>query len=739
MPSHRRVSFVVLLAVAIAATICGASVFGTIRAVVHDPQHRPMPGVQVVLKGKDSAWTNSGTSDADGVVQFTSVPIGEYEITVSAASFNTEERELSAQSDRVKEVHVAMRLAAVSEAVEVRGSSADVEPVSATPESVVTRTEIEQTPGGDRTNSLSFITNSVPGATIVHDQLHVRGGHQVTWAIDGVPVPNTNIASNVGPQFDPKDIEYMEAQRGSYVAEYGDRTYGVFNVVPRSGFERKREAEAVVSYGSRNQTDNQLSFGDHTDRFAYYVSANGNRTDYGLEPPTFANLHNQAAGGGLFSSLTYNARSGDQYRFVSAIRADNYQVPNTAELQADGVRDREREQDAFVNFTYLHPFTASSSLTVTPFFHANRAAFEGGEAAVPSATHNRLSSYMGGQVSWRYTKGKHNARVGIYGFAQRDNALFRIVANDGSGDSAQERSRSNGDLEAYFVEDQYKATGWLTLTAGVRVTRFSGLITESKADPRLGIALRIPRLNWIARGSYSRFYQAPPLVTVSGPVLELALQQGFGFLPLRGERDEQHDFGLTIPLRGWDVDVDYFRTGAKNFFDHDALGNSNIFFPLTIDRVWIRGFETSVRSPQYKKRISGRLVYSHQTIKGHGPVSGGLTDFSPPDTRFFFLDHDQRDTLSTGMNVTLPWRSWVSGNVSYGSGFLEEDGPQHLPAYHTFDLAMGKVFGESWSVKLSATNLGNERHYIDIANTFGGSHVNDPRAVALQVRYKFHY
>ena len=27
----------------------------------------------------------------------------------------------------------------------------------------------------------------------------------------------------------------------------------------------------------------------------------------------------------------------------------------------------------------------------------------------------------------------------------------------------------------------------------------------------------------------------------------------------------------------------------RNFFDHDILGNSNIFFPLTIDRARIRG------------------------------------------------------------------------------------------------------------------------------------------------------
>ena len=79
--------------------------------------------------------------------------------------------------------------------------------------------------------------------------LHMRGGHQVSWLIDGVPIPNTNIASNLGPQIDPKDIDYLEVERGSYDAGYGDRTYGVFNIVPRTGFERDNEAELVTSFG----------------------------------------------------------------------------------------------------------------------------------------------------------------------------------------------------------------------------------------------------------------------------------------------------------------------------------------------------------------------------------------------------------------------------------------------------------------------------------------------------------
>ena len=98
----------------------------------------------------------------------------------------------------------------------------------------LSRQDIARTPGADLSNSMAMIVDFVPGAYMTHDQLHIRGGHQVTWEIDGVPIPNTNIASNVGPQVDPKDIDYLEVQRGGYSAEGGDRTYGVFNVVPRS-------------------------------------------------------------------------------------------------------------------------------------------------------------------------------------------------------------------------------------------------------------------------------------------------------------------------------------------------------------------------------------------------------------------------------------------------------------------------------------------------------------------------
>lgn len=731
-------SFLILI-----ATESFASVFGTVKAIVHDPQHRPVQGAQVEVQSRTSAFKTAGTTNEDGIATIINVPVGEYDVKIVSSGFAAAQQSATVTSGNVQEMHFALTMAQHQETVEVSGAPEIVNPSSATPQALVSRNDIARTPGADRTNSMSMITDFVPGASMVHDQLHVRGGHQVTWAIDGVPVPNTNIATNVGPQFDPKDIDYLEVQRGSFSAESGDRTYGMFNVVTRSGFERSRQGELVTSYGSYNSTDSQLSFGDHSDRSAYYFSLNGNRTDHGLETPTTDNLHNQGAGGGAFTSLIFNVTPKDQLRFVGSARADFYQVPNDADLQTGGVRDREREQDIFGSLSWVHTFGPGVLFTLSPSYHFNRAAFEGlGEADQRLVTtDNRASSYAGGQAAVNVVQGRHNASIGFYGFAQHDNTLFGLTGTNDIGDAVDKhppRQKVDGDLEAVWIQDQYKASSWLSLTAGVRFTRFAGLVTETAGSPRLGVAIQIPRLHWVLRGAYSRYYQAPPLDTVSTDVLT-AVSPDQGFLPLRGERDEQHDIGLTIPVRGWVFDFDHFRTGAHNFFDHDALGNSNLFIPLTIESVRILGYEATVRSPRLFKKVDVHLAYSHQSIEGSGGITGGLTDFAPPADGFFFLDHDQRHTLSTGFTSILPYKSWLSGNITAGSGFLDGDGPGHLPSYATVDLSVGHSFGENWSAKLTATNLADKRYFIDRTNSFGGSHVSDPRMIAVQLRYKFHY
>jgi len=719
-----------------------AAVFGTIRGVVHDPDHRPVQKAQVVVKSSSSEYFQNLATDADGAFEATALPVGSYDVTITAQGFSSSRQQIVVTSGSAPVVHFQLAIGTRSEQVTVAESALAVSPEQMTPTTIVSRGEIAMTPGADLSNSLTAITDYVPGAWVTHDQLHVRGGHQVTWAIDGVPIPNTNIASNIGPQIDPKDIDYLEAQRGGYSSAYGDRTYGVFNIVPRTGFERSNEAELFATYGTFHQTNDQVNFGSHTEKFAYFGSVNGNRSDYGLETPGPDVLHDRALGFGGMATLVYNRDASNQFRFVTSLRRDDYQIPNDPDAQTAGVRDLERERDALGSLSWAHTFRPGMVLTVSPFYHYNRANYDGGPNDTPiSTTQHRGSLYAGAQIVFNAVTKRHNASIGLYGFGQNDNESVNLFANDGSGLSLAQRNNTSGHLETAFVEEQYKALDWLTFTAGARFTHFSGAIAENAASPRLGGAIRIPHLNWVLRGFWGEYYQAPPLSTVSGPLLDFALSQGLDFIPLRGERDQEHQFGLTIPLRGWAFDVNNYHQRARNYFDHNAIGNSNIFFPLTIDGARLYGWEFTIHSPQIARRGEVYLSYANAHAQGSGAISGGLTDFSAPASGYFLLDHDQTHTLHAGFNFRLPWRTTAGGNVYYGSGFTDgsSDIPAHLGEHTTFDLSLGKAIGENLSIGVTALNLANRRFLLDNSETFGGTHYADPRQIYVQVRYRFHY
>ena len=752
---------VAVLTVAIVASPAFATVFGTVRGIVHDPQHRPVPGAMVMLKSKSSDWHKSVNTDDNGEFSFNAVPIGEYTISVASPGFAQVVETAIVNSDTEPVVHFQLKVAGAKETIEVSELAVAMPTDSATPTTLVDRLEIRQTPGAARSNSMAMITNFVPGSYVTHDQLHIRGGHQTSWLVDGVPVPNTNIAANIGPQIDPKDIDYMEVNRGSYGAEFGDRTYGVFNIAPRTGFERNNEAELFLSAGNLYQTNAQLSFGSHSKRFAYYASLNGNRSNLGLQPPVPEVVHDATNGYGGFGSLIFNADSSNQLRFVTSLRKDYYQIPYdpnpndvenapiaengfAAQYPTIGLRDGQHEADAFANFSWVHTFNSKTLLTASPFYHYNEANYDSMSDDVPIAsTDHRTSNYAGGQANLNLNIARNNLQTGIYSFYQQDHELFGAIFNDGSGNpSVIDHEQPSGSLTAFFIDDKFKPLSWLTLSAGIRPTHFSGGVTENSISPRFGVALNVPRLNWTFRAFYGHYYQAPPLITVSGPLIQFCNANNCGFLALHGERDEEHQFGVTIPYRGWVLDVANFRTNARNFFDHSCIG-SGACFPITISQAVVRGWELTLRSPRIARRGQIYLAYSNQIAEGALPITGGLTNFSPP-TSLFPLDHDQRNTLNVGGNVTLPWRSYASTNVYYGSGFSNAFPGQpypgdHLQQHTTFDLSVGKEFGESFSASVHALNVANRRVELDNSQTFGGFHWNNPREIFAEVRYRFRY
>jgi outer membrane receptor protein involved in Fe transport len=775
-------AFATLLLILIAAPAAFANVYGAIRGVVHDPQHRPIQNAMVMLKAKSSEWAKSVTTDATGEFQFNAVALGDYSVSVASEGFAQTSQDVVVISGSVPVVHFQLQVASANEKVTVSAAPAVVATDSFTPTTLVSRLDIERTPGADSTNSMAMITDYVPGAYVTHDMLHMRGGHQTTWLLDGIPVINTAIAQNLGPQFDPKDMDYVEVNRGSYGAEFGDRTYGVFNVVPRTGFERNNQAELTVTAGNFYQTDDAISFGSHTDRFAYYASVNGNRSDLGLQPPVPQVVHDAVNGVGGFGSFIFNVNPSDQLRLMTSVRRDYYQIPydpdpndfensNPNGYPSIGLRDGQTESDTGVLFTWLHTFNSHLLTTVSPFYHYNSGDYASNPNDIPIATtENRTSNYVGGQASFAANYKRNDLQVGFLSFYQSDNQVFGAIFNPLAYPPPNTPSpftigeSPTANLETFYIDDKFNPFSWLTLSAGMRPTRFSEgnfsadsiepPVSESAISPRFGATVTVPKIRWTFRAFYGHYYQAPPIETVSGPLEGLCEPPSCDFLPLHGERDEEHQFGVTIPYHGWVLDADNFKTDVANFLDHNNIGASNIFFPLTDTRALIRGWELTLRSPRIANRGQIHLAYSNQIAEGGGVITGGLnnTQVCPPNADGSIpylcpLDHDQRNTLNVGGDVNLPWRSYASTNVYYGSGFT--NGLQgvpgwpytgtYLPGHTTFDVSAGKDFGEHFSVSVNALNVSNERVIYDNSLTYGGFHWNLPRQIYVQVRYRFHY
>jgi len=720
-----------------------AAAYGSISGIVRDDGDRPIAGAKVVLESAAHAITEQQT-DSAGRFAFPKVEIGQYMLTISRRDFASLSQPVTVEAGYFPFASILLK-----ELAEVTVTASALPVVaSVTPITMVSQEDIKNTPGASNVNSNAMITDYVPGAYQAHDMLHMRGGHQTNWLIDGVEIPNTNIAENLGPALNPQDVETLGVERGSYLADEGDRTYGIFNVIPKSGFSSNNQAQLDLTAGNFAQTDDYLSVASHTNDFAYYASLEGNRSNLGLQTPVSQVIHDESQGYGAFTNLQYKPNEQDAISFIGQLRQDVYQIPDCTEPLDDDpycvgqIGDAQKEADNFALLSWTHTFSNDAVLTSSLLYHFERADYDGDASDYPTVTtYHHSSQYEGAEENLRMNFSRNHLDVGLFGFAQQDQAAFNLAFTDGSSPTLQELESPTGGLIAAWVQDTFEAAHWLNLSAGVRQSHFqSSSITENTTDPRLGATVLLPRLNWVLSAFWGKYYQAPPLETLSGPLVAYATANDTAFLPLHGERDEEHQFGVTIPVKGWSIQADRFSTNSTNFFDHNPLGESNIFLPITTQGAHIVGTEITVRSPAFWPYGQVHLAYSNQTADCFGSITGGLvvlgTDCGFPPVA---LDHDQRNTLNLGYNANLPRQFFVGSNLSFNSGLANDGEPSHLPSYTVLDLTVGRNLSRDLSVSITGLNLTNAHLLTDNSLTFGGVHWNNPFQIYAEIRYKLQY
>ena len=220
----------------------------------------------------------------------------------------------------------------------------------------------------------------------------------------------------------------------------------------------------------------------------------------------------------------------------------------------------------------------------------------------------------------------------MYGFAQHQYNLFNNQFTDGSQNFPASSIGVTGGLASFFIDDKFK----VNLVADLDRRPSRNTLYGGHHGERDGPALWLGRQSPAPELGLSRLLRqilpGPAAGDGHRPTARFGEQPELTFAPLHGERDEEHQFGVTIPYRGWALDADTFQTEASNWLDHNNIGESNLFWPITWDAALIQGWELTLRSPRLWHRGQFHLAYSNQIAQATSPITGGLICPTSNDT-----------------------------------------------------------------------------------------------------------
>src|SRR5277367_7077171 len=126
------ISFIAGIALLVVPTM-RASIFGTIRGIVHDPQHRPIAGATVLMKSATSAYSQTAQTDGDGQFNFSAVTVGDYSVTVTQPGFDASTQAVTVTSGSAPILHFQLQLSSIKQTAIVMAQTDTVSIDSVTP------------------------------------------------------------------------------------------------------------------------------------------------------------------------------------------------------------------------------------------------------------------------------------------------------------------------------------------------------------------------------------------------------------------------------------------------------------------------------------------------------------------------------------------------------------------------------------------------------------------------------
>ena len=235
------------LTLLIAGGIVGQGVNGVISGTVTDPTKSPIAGATVTITNAETNVTvYTGQTNDSGIYRAPDVPVGRYNVTISANGFKTQQvSNIELTVDQKADISVSLEVGQLAETVTVEGSSegqlaTDTSSLGQT----ITPSDVQNLPLPSRNvlNLLALTPGVSSGTDITNQsglnsaQLSFNGSRTLNseFLIDGVSVVTGSTGS---PQtLPPTDaIREFKVLTSSYSAEYGRTSGAIVTLITNSG------------------------------------------------------------------------------------------------------------------------------------------------------------------------------------------------------------------------------------------------------------------------------------------------------------------------------------------------------------------------------------------------------------------------------------------------------------------------------------------------------------------------
>lgn len=240
------------------------TITGSITGTVADPSSLPVTGATVTLTNQATGARRELKTDVRADFLFSSLPPGQYDLSVRYTGFKTLDRTgitLSA-SERLSVGQIVLEVGEVSEKITVTEQAAAVQTASAERAGVITSSQVDSMPIKGR--NISSLVQLLPGVVLLADSeslsrtfsFSVQGNNtqfnQVS--LDGVPISQQDVQT---PTVSQDAIAEVKVLLTNYQAEYGRLSGANVQLVSKSG---AREFHGSGAYYKRHEQWNANNF-----------------------------------------------------------------------------------------------------------------------------------------------------------------------------------------------------------------------------------------------------------------------------------------------------------------------------------------------------------------------------------------------------------------------------------------------------------------------------------------------